>query len=72
LPPGLANEFVHLEGLNAENLRGLLTLHLQKLITGSFEDLDVAGQIGLCQKLLEHLETSEANTQEELPQWNHD
>lgn len=72
LPPALADEFVHREGLNAETLRGFLTLHLQKLITGSFEDLDVAGQIGLCQKLLAHLETSEGNALEELPHWNHD
>jgi len=68
----LASEYVHKEGLDAKSLRELLTLHLQKLITGSFEDLDVAGQIGLCQKLLEHLETSEGNALEELPQWNHD
>lgn len=72
LPPELAPEFIHKEGLNGDALRGLLTIHLQKLIAGSFEELDVAEQIALCQKLLVNLESHPGEALEELPQWNHD
>lgn len=70
LPSDLNAEFLHKEGLDAESLRGLLTLHLQNLIRGSLEDLDVAAQISLCQRLLEIL--PEEGGLQELPQWNHD
>lgn len=63
-------EDLYKEGINAESLRELLTLHLQKLIRGSFEDLDVAAQISLCQKLLESL--PEEGILQEIPLWNHD
>lgn len=70
LPAGLAEEFLHKEELDASSLRDLLTLHLQKLIRGSMEDLDVVGQIALCQGLLERL--PEETDLKALPQWSRD
>lgn len=70
IPPGSGAEVLYKEGLNAESLRELLTLHLQKLIRGSFEDLDVGAQISLSQKLLESL--PEEGILQEVPHWNHD